>query len=333
MSKLVAVTGAEGFIGSHLVEALVASGHRVRAMVLYNSFGSRGWLASLAPSVLDEVEVVLGDVRDPHALRAFVDGVEAVYHLAALIAIPYSYTAPHSYLETNAGGTLNVLEATRLAETPRIICTSTSEVYGTARRVPIDESHPLQAQSPYAASKIAADKLAESYHLSFGLPVVTLRPFNTYGPRQSTRAVIPTIVSQLAAGSEGLELGALTPTRDLLYVADTAQAFIAAATAPLDAVAGTVLNAGTGRETSIGALAELIAGLMGRQLPAVTEAAERMRPPTSEVMRLVADASRLRELTGWRPSRTLEEGLAETIAWFTDDARQVGGERPATFSL
>ena len=208
-----------------------------------------------------------------------------------------------------------------------------ARLYGTARRVPIDESHPLQAQSPYAASKIAADKLAESYHLSFGLPVVTLRPFNTYGPRQSTRAVIPTIVSQLAAGSEGLELGALTPTRDLLYVADTAQAFIAAATAPLDAVAGTVLNAGTGRETPIGALAELIAGLMGRQLRVVTEAPERMRPPASEVMRLVADASRLRELTGWRPSRTLEEGLAAPLAWFTADARQVGGERPATFSL
>lgn len=333
MSELVAVTGAEGFIGSHLVEALVASGRRVRAMVLYNSFGSRGWLASLPPEVLDEVEVVLGDVRDPHALRGFVDGAEAIYHLAALIAIPYSYTAPHSYLQTNAGGTLNVLEAARLAETPRIVCTSTSEVYGTARQVPIDETHPLQAQSPYAASKIAADKLAESYHLSFGLPVVTLRPFNTYGPRQSTRAVIPTIVSQLAAGSDALELGALTPTRDLLYVADTAQALIAAATAPLDAVAGTVLNAGTGREISIGALAELIAGLMGRQLRAVTEAPERMRPSTSEVMRLVADASRLHELTGWQPARTLEEGLAETIAWFTDDARLAAGERPATFTL
>lgn len=330
MSKLVAVTGAEGFIGSHLVEALVASGHSVRAMVLYNSFGSRGWLETLPDEVMAEVEVVLGDVRDPYAVSGFVAGAEVVYHLAALIAIPYSYTAPQSYLETNAGGTLNVLEAARLHETPRVICTSTSEVYGTARSVPISENHPLQAQSPYAASKIAADKLAESYHLSFGLPIVTLRPFNTYGPRQSTRAVIPTIVSQLAADTGALQLGALTPTRDLLFVADTAQAFLAVAAAPLDAVAGRVLNAGTGRETSIGALAELIAGLMGRSLPAVSEAPERMRPAASEVMRLVADASQLQALTGWRPTRTLEEGLSETIAWYRGTHGRAGS---ATFSL
>lgn len=319
MPVLAAVTGAEGFIGSHLVEALVASGARVRAMVLYNSWGSWGWLDALPPDVLASVEVVLGDVRDPRATLDFVDGADVVYHLAALIAIPYSYRAPHSYLETNAGGTLNVLEAVRSHRTPRMVHTSTSEVYGTAVRVPIDEDHPIQAQSPYSATKVAADKLAESYHASFEVPVVTLRPFNTYGPRQSARAVIPTIISQLAAGRDEVALGALEPTRDLVYVADTAQAFIAAASAPLPAVAGTVLNAGTGEEISIGDLAALIARLMDRPLRVASEA-ERLRPEASEVLRLVADASRLRELTGWAPTRTLEEGLAETIEWLADPA-------------
>jgi NAD dependent epimerase/dehydratase len=319
MPVLAAVTGAEGFIGSHLVEALVASGARVRAMVLYNSWGSWGWLESLPPDVLANVEVVLGDVRDPRATLEFVEGADVVYHLAALIAIPYSYRAPHSYLETNAGGTLNVLEAVRSHRTPRMVHTSTSEVYGTAVRVPIDEDHPLQAQSPYSATKVAADKLAESYHASFDVPVVTLRPFNTYGPRQSARAVIPTIISQLAAGREEVSLGALEPTRDLLYVADTARAFIAAASAPLADVAGGVLNAGTGDEISIGDLAALIARLMDRPLR-IASASERLRPEASEVMRLVADASRLRELTGWAPTRTLEQGLAETIEWLADPA-------------
>jgi NAD dependent epimerase/dehydratase len=319
MPVLAAVTGAEGFIGSHLVEALVASGARVRAMVLYNSWGSWGWLESLPPDVLANVEVVLGDVRDPRATLEFVEGADVVYHLAALIAIPYSYRAPHSYLETNSGGTLNVLEAVRSHRTPRMVHTSTSEVYGTAVRVPIDEDHPLQAQSPYSATKVAADKLAESYHASFDVPVVTLRPFNTYGPRQSARAVIPTIISQLAAGREEVSLGALEPTRDLLYVADTARAFIAAASAPLADVAGGVLNAGTGDEISIGDLAALIARLMDRPLR-IASASERLRPEASEVMRLVADASRLRELTGWAPTRTLEQGLAETIEWLADPA-------------
>ena len=217
MSTTVAITGADGFIGSHLAETLVQSGYRVRAMVQYNSFNSWGWLDSLQPDVLSAIEVVLGDVRDRDSVVGLMDGVEMVCHLAALIAIPYSYQAPRSYLETNAGGTLNVLEAARSLGTSRIVCTSTSEVYGSALEVPITEEHPLQAQSPYSASKIAADKLAESYHLSFGLPVTTLRPFNTYGPRQSARAVIPTVISQLATGRREIALGAVTPTRDFNY--------------------------------------------------------------------------------------------------------------------
>jgi NAD dependent epimerase/dehydratase len=328
---LAAVTGAEGFIGSHLVEALVASGARVRAMVLYNSFGSWGWLDSLDPEALASVEVVMGDVRDPRATLEFVGEADVVYHLAALIAIPYSYHAPHSYLETNAGGTMNVLEAVRSLETPRMVHTSTSEVYGTAVRVPIDEEHPLQAQSPYSATKVAADKLAESYHAAFGVPVVTVRPFNTYGPRQSARAVIPTIITQLAAGRAEVALGALTPTRDLTFAADTARAFMAAAAAPLDAVAGRVLNAGSGNEISIGDLAALIARKMDRPLRLAQER-ERMRAETSEVMRLVSDSSRLRALTGWEPEHTLETGLDETIAWYTR-AENLARYRPAMFTL
>lgn len=313
---LAAVTGAEGFIGSHLVEALVASGARVRAMVLYNSFGSRGWLDALDPEILASVDAVMGDVRDPRATRDFIGDADVVYHLAALIAIPYSYHAPHSYLETNAGGTMNVLEAVRALETPRMVHTSTSEVYGTALRVPIDEDHPLQAQSPYSATKVAADKLAESYHASFDLPVVTLRPFNTYGPRQSTRAVIPTIITQLAADQGAVSLGALDPTRDLTYVGDTAQAFMAVASAPIESVAGRVFNAGSGTEHSIGDVARLIASKMQRPL-ALTQGAERLRPQRSEVMRLVSDSTRIGELVGWSPEHSLESGLDETIAWFT----------------
>ncbi len=313
---LAAVTGAEGFIGSHLVEALVASGVRVRAMVLYNSFSSWGWLDGIEPEVMASVDVVMGDVRDPRATREFIEGADVVYHLAALIAIPYSYRAPHSYLETNAGGTMNVLEAVRSLDTPRMVHTSTSEVYGTAMRVPIDEDHPLQAQSPYSATKVAADKLAESYHAAFGVPVVTLRPFNTYGPRQSARAVIPTIITQLAAGRAEVALGALSPTRDLTFAADTARAFMAAAAAPIDAVGGRVLNAGSGNEISIGDLAELIARKMDRPLMLARDE-ERMRPEASEVMRLVSDSTRLRALTGWAPAHSLESGLDATIAWFT----------------
>lgn len=291
----------------------------MRAMVQYNSFNSWGWLESLHPETMASVEVVLGDVRDPDSVDDLVRDVEVVYHLAALIAIPYSYRAPRSYLATNAGGTLNVLEAARLHRTPRVVHTSTSEVYGTARSVPIDESHPLQAQSPYAASKIAADKLAESYHLSFALPVVTLRPFNTFGPRQSARAVIPTIISQLAAGQTEVTLGALDPTRDFSFVEDTADAFVAVASAPADLVVGRVLNAGSGREISIGDLAATVARIMDRPIK-VRTAEERLRPPESEVMRLVCDSTRLRTATGWAPRHTLEEGLALTAEWFADPA-------------
>jgi NAD dependent epimerase/dehydratase len=285
-------------------------------MVQYNSFNSRGWLDTLGGDVMAGVEVVLGDVRDSSSVLDFTDGMDLVYHLAALIAIPYSYRAPRSYLETNAAGTLNVLEAIRAHETPRLVHTSTSEVYGTAVSVPIDEAHPLQAQSPYSASKIAADKLAEAYALSFGLPVVTLRPFNTYGPRQSTRAVIPTIITQLAAGADEVHLGALDPTRDFTFVADTAAAFVAVGTAPAEHVVGTVLNAGSGDEISIGDLAELVGRLMNRPIRPVREP-ERLRPEASEVRRLLSDSTELRRRTGWAPARTLEEGLRETIAWFS----------------
>jgi len=285
-------------------------------MVQYNSFNSRGWLDSLADEVMASVEVVLGDVRDSSSVLAFTDAAEVVYHLAALIAIPYSYRAPRSYLDTNAAGTLNVLEAVRAHGTPRLVHTSTSEVYGTAVRVPIDESHPLQAQSPYSASKIAADKLAEAYALSFSLPVVTLRPFNTFGPRQSTRAVIPTIITQLAGGAQDVHLGALDPSRDFTYVADIAAAFVAVGTAPLDQVVGEVLNAGSGHEISIGDLAELVARLMNRPIRVVREA-DRLRPEASEVRRLLSDSSELRRRTGWAPARSLEDGLRGTIAWFS----------------
>ncbi|WP_232668580.1 GDP-mannose 4,6-dehydratase [Pseudonocardia sp. TRM90224] len=315
MSDVVAVTGAEGFIGSHLVEALVRNGHRVRAMVLYNSFGSWGWLDTLPPDVLAEVDVQLGDVRDRGCVGALVDGAQVVYHLAALIAIPYSYEAPRSYVDTNVLGTLNVLDAVREREVPRLVHTSTSETYGTARTVPISEAHPLQAQSPYAASKVAADKLVESYHLSFGVPAVTLRPFNTYGPRQSTRAVIPTIIEQLLAGVGEICLGALDPIRDFTYVGDTVGAFLAVGTAPASSVVGELFNAGTGVEVSIGQLATEIVELVGTDA-IVIEDQRRTRPKDSEVMRLMCDATALQERTGWQPLVDRRAGLLRTIEWF-----------------
>ncbi len=320
MDMQVAVTGAEGFIGSHLVEELVRQGRRVRAMVLYNSFGSRGWLDTLDREVLDAVDVRPGDVRDPASTAALVAGTETVYHLAALIAIPYSYEAPRSYVDTNVLGTLNVLEAVRAADTvSRLVHTSTSETYGTARTVPISETHPLQAQSPYAASKVAADKLVESYHLSFGTPAVTLRPFNTFGPRQSARAVIPAVASQVAAGAREIRLGALDPTRDFTFVQDTVEAFVAVGTAPASAVVGELFNAGTGVEVSIGTLAEDIIRVMGADASVVPDP-DRLRPKDSEVMRLVADAQRLTERTGWRARVSRGEGLARTVEWFQDPA-------------
>ena len=286
-------------------------------MVLYNSFNSWGWLESLPADVLESVDVHLGDVRDVASVRELCEGADVVYHLAALIAIPYSYRSPRSYVDTNVLGTLNVLEAARQLATPRVVHTSTSEVYGTARSVPITEDHPLQGQSPYSASKIGADKIAESYHLSFGVPVTTLRPFNTYGPRQSSRAVIPTILTQLAAGQLQIHLGDVRPTRDFTFVEDTARAFMAVADAPAEAVVGRTLNAGTGVEISIGDLVQTIARAAGREV-SVVEEAERLRPPGSEVMRLVCDSSRLAQATGWRPAVSLADGLAKTAAWFAE---------------
>ena len=314
----IAVTGSEGFIASHLVEALVQRGHSVRAMVQYNSFSSIGWLGQLSPSALEQVSIHMGDVRDHRSVLELTDGVDAVCHLAALIAIPYSYKAPESYLATNAVGTLNVLEAARNHGTPRVIHTSTSEVYGTARTVPISESHPLQAQSPYSASKIAADKLAESYFLSFGVPVATLRPFNTYGPRQSARAIIPTTISQIAAGRREILLGALDPTRDFNFVLDTVSAFMALLDAD-DSVLGATYNAGSGREISVGDLVALIAEVMETDVEVKLDP-DRVRPAGSEVLRLVCDSSALQAATAWKPEHTLENGLAQTAAWFRDPA-------------
>ncbi|MEU6539250.1 GDP-mannose 4,6-dehydratase [Streptomyces sp. NPDC047000] len=318
-APLAAVTGAEGFIGSHLTEALVASGHRVRAMAQYNSFSSYGWLETLPQDVLEQVEIVLGDVRDPGSVRGLAEGADCVYHLAALIAIPYSYRAPHSYVDTNVTGTLNVLEAVRALDVPRLVHTSTSETYGTAQTVPITEDHPIHTQSPYAASKAGGDRLADSYHASFGTPVVTLRPFNTYGPRQSMRAVIPTVIGQLAAGEHAITLGDLRPTRDFTFVKDTAAAFLAVGTAPAADVVGRTFNAGTGGEISVGDLVALIGKVMGTDVE-VREDTARLRPANSEVMRLVADASRLRAATGWEPAHDLEQGLAATADFFRDPA-------------
>jgi NAD dependent epimerase/dehydratase len=307
--KRALVTGAEGFIGSHLAERLVELGADVRALVQYNSFNSWGWLESSA--VRSEIDVTLGDVRDRDSLAKPTQGADVVFHLAALIAIPYSYSAPQSYVDTNVSGTLNVLRAAAEAETDLVVHTSTSEVYGTARYVPMDEGHPLQAQSPYAASKIGADKIVESFHHSFGLPVVTLRPFNTYGPRQSSRAVIPTIVTQALMGT-AIELGNITPTRDFTFVTDTAEAFVAAGCTA--AAVGKVLNIGSGAEISIRQVAERICALLGKEaLLQIDEA--RTRPADSEVERLHADASQAREVLGWEPQYELNRGLSATIEW------------------
>jgi NDP-hexose 4,6-dehydratase len=316
-TRTVAVTGADGFIGSHLVETLVGAGYNVRAMVQYNSVGSWGWLETVDRDVLESVEVFAGDVRDRDSVAALMAGADMVCHLAALIAIPYSYQAPWSYLETNASGTLNVLEAARSYGTARVVATSTSEVYGSAQYVPMDELHPLHAQSPYSASKIAADKLVESYHLSFGLPVVTLRPFNTFGPRQSARAVIPTVISQLAAGRREISLGSLTPTRDFTFVKDTAGAFLSVLEAPLEQVVGQTFNAGSSNEISVGDLATLISDLMGVSIEIKCEE-QRRRPDSSEVDRLYSDSSAISRAASWKPNHSLIEGLKQTIEWFKD---------------
>lgn len=320
--KKILVTGADGFIGSHLTEELVRRGHDVRAFALYNSFGSWGWLDTAEPAVRDSLDVFLGDIRDPHGVRKAMEGCDAVLHLAALIAIPYSYHSPVTYVETNVTGTLNVVQAARDLGVSRVVCTSTSEVYGTARYVPIDEEHPLQGQSPYSATKIGADQIALSYHRSFATPVTVLRPFNTYGPRQSARAVIPTIITQIAAGARTLKLGALHPTRDFSYVADTAAGFIAMLDAP-DTVLGEVLNIGSGFEISIGDTARLIAEVMGAQVD-ITCDDQRLRPEKSEVERLFAGTDKAARLLGWRPAHGGQDGfrrgLAETVRWFSDPA-------------
>lgn len=311
----VVVTGADGFIGSHLAEYLLSRGYRVRALTLYNSFGSRGWLDTVAPS--PGLEIVAGDVRDPDFCRRLCRGASTVYHLAALIAIPYSYVAPDSYVDTNVRGTLNMLQACRDNGVSRILVTSTSEVYGTARYVPIDEGHPRQPQSPYSATKIGADALALSFYNAFDTPVVIVRPFNTYGPRQSARAIIPTIISQIAAGHRAISVGDLTPTRDFNYVADTVRGFVALGEAPAADVVGREINICTGTEVSMGDTLRTIARLMDADVTWQTDP-QRLRPGKSEVFRLLGDNTLIKSVTDWRPEVSLEEGLRRTIAWFTD---------------
>jgi dTDP-glucose 4,6-dehydratase len=315
-SKRVLVTGAGGFIGSHLTERVVELGARVRALVHYNALGTWGWL-DYSP-IKGEMEVVAGDIRDHDSVREAMQQADIVFHLAALIAIPYSYHAPLSYVQTNVEGTLNVLQSARALNVERIVHTSTSEVYGTARYAPIDEQHPLQGQSPYSASKIGADKLVEAFHLSFGAPAVTVRPFNTFGPRQSARAVIPAIITQLLAG-DTVRLGNLHPTRDLSYVANTVDGFVSAASAP-EAI-GQTINLGSGQEIGIGELAQLIASLMGKAITIESEA-QRVRPDGSEVDRLLADTTLAQRVLGWQPRVSLEEGLRRTIDWIREHREQ-----------
>ncbi len=309
--RKVLVTGAGGFIGSHLTERLVELGARVRAFVHYNSLGKWGWLDN--SPVVDKIEVISGDIADRDSVRKAVSGMEYVFHLAALIGIPYSYQAPSSYVQTNIVGTLNILQSSLEEGVKRVLHTSTSETYGSARYVPIDEEHPLQGQSPYSATKIGADKLAESFHKSFGLPVSIVRPFNTYGPRQSARAIIPTVITQGLTRSE-IRVGNLDPTRDLNYVADTAEGFLCIAANPI--AIGEVTNLGTGKEISMRELVELIARLIDKNLPVISDE-DRVRPEASEVDRLCADIAKAESL-GWKPRYTLEEGLLRTIAWIKD---------------
>lgn len=308
----VAVTGAGGFIGSHLTEELARKGAKVRAMVHYNSRGHWGFLEELDPALGRRVEVRPGDVTDPGCVNDLVAGSDVVFHLAALIAIPYSYAAPASYVAANVSGTLNILEACRRSKVRKLVHTSTSETYGTAQYVPIDEQHPLQGQSPYAATKIGADQLALSFEKSFGLPVAVCRPFNTYGPRQSARAVIPTIICQLLQAEPRLDLGSLSPVRDFNYVADTVDGFLAVAASPKSV--GEVINVGSGRGVTIGETARLLMKLTGRKAP-IREAAERVRPERSEVMRLICGNAKARRLLGWKPRVPLEQGLARTVEY------------------
>ena len=324
--QTVLVTGGGGFIGSHLTERLVALGARTRVLVRYNSASSWGWLDKSPPPIKKNIEVILGDVRDWDSLRKAVQGADVVFHLAALIAIPYSYQSPLSYVSTNVKGTVNLLQLANEAGVKSFVHTSTSEVYGSARSVPISEDHPLQGQSPYSASKIGADQMAEAFHRSYGLPVATIRPFNTFGPRQSARAVIPTIISQALTQPE-LRLGHLQPTRDFTYVADTVDGFVRIAGCP-EAV-GQVIHIGTGQEVSIGELAGTILKLMGKDVPIVSEP-QRERPENSEVERLAADTRKAQSILEWRPQHTLKEGLVKTVEWIEEN---IDRYRPDSYTI
>ena len=333
MLNKVLVTGADGFIGSHLTETLVRQGYDVRAFTLYNSLNSWGWLDHCSKEVKGKFEVFSGDIRDPHGVKEAMKGCDAVLHLAALIAIPYSYHSPDTYVDTNIKGTLNVLQAARELGVKRVLHTSTSEVYGTARFVPITEDHPLQGQSPYSATKIAADQLSYSFYSSFDLPVVIVRPFNTYGPRQSARAVIPTIITQLASGKRQIQLGAVSPTRDFNFVTDTVNGFIAALRS--DVGLGEIVNIGSNFEISIGDAAQLIAEAMGVNIEIITDEA-RIRPENSEVQRLWADNSKACDLFGWQPAYAgrdgFKRGLAETIVWFRQPTN-LGGYKSHIYNI
>lgn len=325
--RTVFVTGADGFIGSHLVELLVASGATVRALVFYNSWNEKGWLRDVPPQVLDQVELLPGDIRDSERVRQGVKDAEFVFHLSSLVAIPYSYDAPRSYVETNVIGAVNVLQACRESESlERLVHVSTSEVYGTAQQVPISENHPLVGQSPYSASKIAADKMAESFYRSFSVPVVTARPFNTYGPRQTARAVIPTIAAQLLSGSDTIKLGAVAPTRDFNYVTDTAAGLLALGLS--SAAEGQVVNIGSGEEWSIQQVVDMLSEIVGRKVTVETET-ERIRPEASEVNRLLADNRRIRELTGWQSKVPFRQGLEKTVKWIERNLSHFSPDRYA----
>jgi NAD dependent epimerase/dehydratase len=311
--KKVLVTGADGFIGSHLVEALLKEGCDVRAFVFYNSFNSWGWLDTLPAETLRKIDIFAGDIRDPNGVATAVKGCNIVFHLAALIAIPFSYHSPDSYIDTNIKGTLNVLQAVRQLGTEKLLVTSTSEVYGTAQYAPIDEKHPYQGQSPYSATKIGADRLAESFYRSFETPVVIVRPFNTYGPRQSARAVIPTVITQLLSGQTSLRLGSLSPTRDFNYVKDTAAGFVALAKS--DGSVGQEINIATGTEFSVADVADFLISEINPKAKVVSDE-QRMRPDASEVFRLIGDNTKIKSLSDWRPTFDLHAGLRDTVEWF-----------------
>lgn len=316
--KKVLITGSCGFIGSHLVERLIQEGCKVRAFVYYNSFNSWGWLDTFDKETLNQIEVFTGDVRDPNGVRTAVKGVDVVFHLAALIGIPFSYHSPDSYVDTNVKGTLNILQACKDYNVEKVLITSTSEVYGTAKYVPIDENHPRQGQSPYSATKIAADYLAESFYRSFDLPVVIVRPFNTYGPRQSARAVIPTIITQLLSGKQEIKLGSLHPTRDLVFVKDTVEGFVEIAKS--DKTVGHEINIATMTEISIGDLAQKLIDMINPKAKIITEDI-RKRPEKSEVERLLGDNTKIKTLTNWTPKYTLDEGLQITVNWFKENLK------------